>query len=685
MPTPALRADRVIAKRRAPSRHLRALPLLLAVAPVVGSSVGCVFDGLGWNETVTETSALFQTPVNADDQLSDKHPVFDPSRVVVEPYASCAATLDKSAALTKLDVVGFSGDDSTLNSALFHGYLDAAVALSDREIIPSMEVVEAALEPFDDGLFAAVEVAADDGSSGSPVSKRAMLNAVLAQLVATAATGAASEQSYAREAAAQIAAAISLSGDAPTAPSDVLASAASLVSAFDADPIASRPIGFYTWTSRLSDIYQRDRFLQAYASVAPSFGAQAATAHALELAGQTSTYATVLSLYAGMSDASFDRPVSDLLPGAAANGAFDDLPALEASFATAHPETTSSASCAAHLAVLPSSEGTDERVFRQLFCASTSPAPAHLLDVLVNLIRSGQIDLTPVAASGWSSRQLWALQTLLAPDTAPEKDNLFLTAGYKQKLIDTFQTILTENRETQAKQDGIARSYGVSAAGPLLIDLWPLLPVEPFPSYYLRTARAYSFVRTLLQTVMGPTFLTSAHRLLEDGTTRPESLDDELQSVILRMYGLYGIAADAIGAASPLTAEGDPAVDMGRARAAARAWVAAWTDDADLARDPRVIVPEFVDANAGTIHYWAMVGVQALAIEASYVPGFEPKVVDAPCASGKFVARDYTLLIGKTIDVAIPATAPPLTRAAFRAICDAHASVDDIAAALASQ
>ncbi|MFI5300674.1 MAG: hypothetical protein ACHREM_21540, partial [Polyangiales bacterium] len=513
-------------------------PAVLALAPVVAGGAGCVFDGLGWNETVIDVPQIFQTPVNTDDRLSDKHPAFDASRTVVERFNDCTVTLNKSGSITKLDVVGFTGDASALQDELFHGYVDALPMLTSREILPSMEVVEAALKPFDDGLYAAVELAADDGSSGSPVSKRALFDAVLRQLVTTATTGVASERPYAREAAAQVAAAIELSGETPSAPSDLLSTAAGLISRFDSDPLSSRPIGFYTWSAPLSNIFRRDRFLQSHASVAPTFGAQAATAHAIDGSGQVATYSQVLQLYAGITDQYFHRPISDLLPGASASGAFDTLSVLQSSFATAHPETTLVPSCAAHLAVLPPSESPDERIFRQMFCSDESALPPNLLDVLVNLIRAGQVDLTPQAASGWASRQLWALQTLLAPDTAPEKDNLFLTAGYKQKLIDTFKTIVTENRETHAKQDEIGGGEGTSAE---LVpsDVWPLLPVEPFPSYYLRTARAYSFVRTLLGSVMGATFLDTAHRLQEDGTVNAQTLDAELSSVIVRMYGLY--------------------------------------------------------------------------------------------------------------------------------------------------
>ncbi len=665
-------------------RHRRFLPFALAaVCPAVVG--GCVLDSLGWGEDVTQTSTLFSPPAILDDTLADKHPVFDASLTVSETIADCTYTINKSGAITKLDLPGYTAQTQPLQNRLFHGYTAAVAELAGQDVLPSMEVIEAAQKPFDDGLYAAVELGAEDGSSGSPIQKRALFDAVLAQLVKNASAAPASEQPFAKEAAAQLAAAIELGGGSPTAPADVLSASDSLRTAFLADPIFSKPIGFYAWNDALSKIFQRDRFLQAYISP-PSFGAQAAAAHAIDGSGHAADYGQVLDLYAGMTDAYFHLPISDLLPAASAAGAFDDLAGMQATFTSAHRSFGAMpASCAARLAMLPPSESPDERIFRQQFCGTTLPPGTNLLDVLVNLIRAGTVDLTPAPGSGWASQQLYALETLLVPEKAPERDHLFLTAAYKQKLISTFKTIVTENRETQVKQDEIGGSKSVSVVEvDTRVDVYPLLPVEPFPTYYLRTARGYRFVKALLGSVMGPGFLTTAHRWIEDGTTSSLTLGAELDAVILRDYGFYAMAADAVGYAPALAPGEDDGIDLNAARSAAKRWLSNWTRDVDLGRDPRVIVPEFIDPNASTMHYWAMVGVQALPMRASFVDGFTPKLTDTSCATGSFVQHDYVLLTGKTIEVAIPLSKPPPTRAEFRAVCDANDSSDAIAAALES-
>jgi hypothetical protein len=645
----------------------------------------CTLNALGWDEKVTEKATVYAPPVIADDVLADKHPVFDPSRTVVEQFGSCKVTLNKSASITKLDLPPYPDGDAAFESALCPGYAQAVAALGTRPVLPSMELLQASLKPFDDGLYAAVELAAEDGSSGSKVSKGAMMKAVLAQLVATASGGAASEQALARSGAAHLAAAVKLAGEVPNAPSSVLADADARIAQFDAESLYSRPMGFYTWSAELSRIFRRDRFLQS-SVVELGFGEAAAIAHAFDGAGVLADYQRTLDLYAGLTDRYYWRPLTDLTAAASAPGAFDDVAGMQASYQKAHPEVRlpHADACSARLALLPPSESPDARQFRTMFCATPPPSGTNLLDVLVNLIRSGQLDLTPDAKSGWLARQLWALETLLVPESAPEKDNLFLTAAYKKKLINTFQTIYTENRETHAKQTQMETSDVVSMPA-VPIDLYPNLPIEPFPSYYLRTARAYRFVLALLTTVMGQDFLAQAHRLKEDGTQAAPSVGDELAAVILRAYGFYALAADSIGSAPTLATGEDDGIDLDAARKAARAWLASWATDADLARDPRVITPILEDRNAGVTHYWAMVGVRAIPMRAEFIAGHEPQVIAMEwCSLGKFVPRTAYLLIGKTLDVAIPSGKPPPTRAEFRALCDQKGSADAIAAALTS-
>jgi hypothetical protein len=524
-----------------------------------------------------------------------------------------------------------------------------------------------------------VELAAEDGSQGSLVDKRGLLNDLLSELLSRATSGAAAEQPLAGEAAEQIAAALRLGG--ATTPASVPSGAPALIQRFEADSFSSRPIGFYSWTPELSAIFQQDRFLQSPDSVRPSFGAFAAMAAALNGSPTLpSRYGQVLALYSGLTNPFFNRPVQDLLSLVPDGAALASLGPIQSAFTAAHPETSASdPGCAAHLAFVPASDSPEVKLYRTLYCTGALSPSANLLDVLIQKITSGAIDLTPTGSSGWYDRQIYALETLLVPDKADEKDHLFLTHGYKEKLVSTFKTLITETRETHAKQLG--GFVAELALPPMPVDVYPVLPVEPFPTFYLRTARAYSFVSSLLASVMGSTFLSTAHRALEDGGAGPMTLQQELTDKITLLYGLHAVAAASIGMRPALTADEAAAYPVDANMQRARDWLAGWRSDADVTRDPRVIVPVSSDAMTNTAHYWVVLGTKVLKLQAVFYPGFEPKVVDG-CPVRKFVDVEPYALVGDTVEVVRPLAAPPPTRDELRALCDRLKTHEAIVTAL---
>jgi hypothetical protein len=646
---------------------------------------GCALplDILGEEQVAKQQDHLQGLGALSDDRITDKQPVFDDTLTIQEGFGPCEIILNKSGSVTKLDVMPFAAADGSLGTTLFPDYIAAANALGTRPMLPSMELVNAALKPFDDGLYAAVELGAEDGSEASPIAKRSLLADLLAELLVRSTTGAAAEQPLALAAAGTIGAALQLGGG--QIPPSIATDSAAIVQQFDTDPFASRPIGFYTWTPALSAIFRQDRLLQV-TSVPVSFGAFAAVAAALNGTPSLSArYGKVLGLYSGLTNPFFDRPVSDLQPFAPDGTSLANLNSIQSAFAAAHPETRAAeATCAARLAFFPASDSPETRLFRTLYCDTPIPPGTNLFEVLIGAIRSGMIDLTPTATSGWYDRQLYALETLLVPDRASEKDHLFLTQGYKKKLVETFKTLVTETRETHVKQLGtFSSTSGGIALPPTPIDVYPLLRVEPFPTFYLRTARAYAFLKSLLASVLGPPFLATAHRVLEAGGSSPMALGDELDDKIAFVYGLHVLAADSIGMRPALTADEAAAYPVEADRKRGRAWLDAWRADPDIAKDPRVIVPLGRDLNTGTARYWAVIGTSVVKTQARFYPAFEPRLVNTgACVFRSWVDTQPFLLTGQTVDITRPLKAPPPTRAEFRSLCDRAKTRDAIVHAL---
>lgn len=683
----------------------RRLALVLGLAAAAGSSA-CIPDFLdvyGVDSVVTENASNAEEP--QDDRIEDKHPEYDPARVVEETFDhECRFSLNKSATVTKLDIAPLEGADQELAGRIF-GTRTAAFehldGLTDdrNRLIPSMEVVNGTLKPFNDGLYAAIELGAEDGVTVDEVEvypgKRAFLEDLLAGVLALEAAATPAQAAHLRNAAADLGAALILGGATPALPADVQTQAEERAASFAAAALISRPVGFYTWRPELERIFRQDRFLQNYQVQHPSpldpysdaeIGKAAAVALALRAdGGLLDRYEGYLALYAGLTNPFANLPVTVLLPYLTGLENLDNPGALRSRLLADHPPPDLPWACQPHFAVFPSSRSRETTYFDERYCSSGVPSGVNLMDELIDAIRSGRIDLEPDADSGWYDYQTYALETLLLPERGSESQHLLLTAAYKKKLMDTFRSIMTQNRETHVRQLETGGFAGI-AAPPTRSDVYPVFPAEPFPTFYLRTARAYRFLGTYLAAVLGPEFLGHVRRETEDGTTGAETLDAELRAKAALLYGLHYLTADAVGMAPELLPEETAEFPEADCRAAARTWLAGWRTDADVARDPRVIVPVQMDPATGDVIYWAIPGVRAIKARAEFVEGYEPRDVGpAPgssCEVGDFVPMEYYLVVEAFAEVRIPFTTPPPTRDEFRAICDAYDTVEEIVAAL---
>jgi hypothetical protein len=124
-------------------------------------------------------------------------------------------------------------------------------------------------QQFDDGLNAAVELVAQQGTG--QFAGKAFLLQTLASTLTT-------ELNTADPAAALVPAACELGGVPATIPETLRSAVRSLLDSFQGNELLARPLGFYTWTARLRSIFRQDRFLQQPLDPGPA----AALDHALQ-------------------------------------------------------------------------------------------------------------------------------------------------------------------------------------------------------------------------------------------------------------------------------------------------------------------------------------------------------------------------------------------------------------------
>jgi hypothetical protein len=434
---------------------------------------------------------------------------------------------------------------------------------------------------------------------------------------------------------------------------------------FEQDAARSKPIGFYTWSDELKQVWRFYRFLQE------EFGSQQmdvprALSGALSKAPELrKEHAALNGFYGRLTNPQTCLSLEALIEGG------DDLASLAQRGGVRH----------AAVAVFPPSTSRETELFERLFPQGL-PQGANLMIELIRAVRSGQVDLAPRKDDGWYQYQAYALETFLLPSRGQEEQKLLLTSSYKKRLVEAFQALITKRRETHARQLDTAKS--VAEGRPLARgEVQPRLRVEPCATFYLRTARAYAFLENFLLATVGQERLARLHGFRETGEREP-TLAVELEAMRQRFYGFYLVSCEDIGLRPQLLS--DEPVDQPAARRAALDWLAKLDNDRDLACDTRVSVPIFQDVQRGKTRLWATLGVRLARLDASYArpPKVRPKDGSADWKEPERYQvgeSHYVIAVDEFAEIELAGSAS-LTRAELRAACDAHQTKEAIVAAL---
>jgi hypothetical protein len=573
---------------------------------------------------------------------------------MVDPRPLDGWRVNNSAAVFKLDVPALKPDEDADLQTLEPCYHDAIVLARQRhrgeEVLPSVNQFDGKAKQFDDGLYAALDLAYYRGLRERLRGHVDLVKALHARL------------NPGSPAASFLAAGLELAGVRVPA-----ADRARWLREFERYEARSKPAGFYTWIDELKACFRFLRFFQReFAN--HELEVPLALAAALERdAALKADYVRAADFYRKLTNPHVCLALTDLpaRPGVS-------FEALCAERKVSHPT----------VAVFPASDSRESALFEKLFPIGLPPTAA-LMGELIRRIRSGEIDLRPGPNSGWYDYQVYALETLLLPEKGEEKDKLVLTRAYKKRMLEAFQALLTKRRETHLRQLNNPFVLGMSASIPLPKRITPRLRVEPCLSYYLRTARAYAFLVTFLEASLGKEALRSLHGLRQGGP-RPADLYTELRSQRDLFYGLYLVSCEDIGLKPSL--KKDQPVDGERCYKLACDWHRTAWDDPDLSADTRVAVPIFTDANRGVTRLWATLGVRVARLKVEYVrpPHLKPEDGGdwAPVGGDRLGPVEYLIAVDEFAEVELRGLRVP-TREELRRVCDRHKTKAAIVAALA--
>ncbi len=487
---------------------------------------------------------------------------------------------------------------------------------------------------FDDGLYAAVERAAQWGH-GSFHGKMHYLDSIARALTRD---GACSKGN----AAAVFYAAESMSKNRVfRAPKCVATAAQRTRDAFMANELLSKPLGFYTWSDTLSDIFRQDRLLQTKLEGAE--GIQALRAALDRHPHLLKAYEATLQLGARLTNPLVGRDLRSVRKGEAPD--------------TSHPG----------LRFFPPSRSHEVDLVHRLWGNQPVPDGANLMNELIARIQSEEISLAPRPESGWYDHQTWALEPLLRPEQMPEAAHLSYSEGYKEYLVSLFKGVLALTRETHVKQ--LEMGYPGAMAPPPAFHVRPKLRVEPLPTHYRRRAAAYRFVRDVLRKSFGPDALRTLRRGAK-GRVIALDLETELKLMIRLFEGAADEALMQISA--PLDV---PEAISEPRRFLFRVWAAQVARDPDVGVDARMMVPVFWDEPRQKTKVWVFLGWQERPLTISYAK--KPDVVSVIGPEGAYKEKPEIKYRAQSVKLLCPVMAEVyvsklLDRDEFRAHCDKH-------------
>jgi hypothetical protein len=515
--------------------------------------------------------------------------------------------------------------------------------------VPSVSSVLAACRVADARLQIALEHDLEKHADG----RAALLNEWLAEVVRRRALAPAEQRTIHDRATQLVAQAIRIGGGSPRLPDDF----AFATTTTESDP-GETPIGPWSADATMAAIWHRDHFLAQCLSIDSDENAAVAAVLARSLVANPNLTAgwhrqsRVAAALVGKPS----RPTLEHLADALATVTDHDLTS---------PQTCAQVRLKFSGEIAPAYAAWASSPEEATLSAAGMNAWADPFATLIDAIRSGALNLTPNANSGFYRRWWYALEPLAAPERAPERGKLQLTAAYTARWQTAFAAGFTDGRSGIVKRMPVL-TLGGEEVGIVTAEVAPAFSCEPAPAVYLRLARAYRVLAHDLSLALGD----ERWRALAD--SQGQSLATAVEERSARLFGIAAQSYREIGFPMPLT-DDEHSIDQKGAAAQGLLWCSDSTRDPDVAADARHLVTLTID---GDSHYRcpAIVGVRLEPVRFSWV--------EKPAVGGNidpvFVPVNYWLTAPCVLATTVEQVPSPDE---FRRKCDRHDTVAALYAA----
>lgn len=500
----------------------------------------------------------------------------------------------------------------------------------------------------DDGLYAAVDLMAHEGV-GTFTGKRHLVAEIVRRLVAQ-------NPSDTSSGATILAAACLRGGSQIELPPGLRSRGDELLTSFDTS-FMSKPLGFYAWTRELVMLFQHDRILQ---SMIPD-GSFSSTISVMRQSDDLKrAYLAYLNLVSKLTNPLTNVGLANALSSPEWSAAGYDL------------------------SFFPPSGSPEGELLKRIMSEGGQTAES-LIDEILARVKDGRMSLLPSEQSGWYEWQLYALEALAILERMPEGKHIHASMKYRKRLDDLFKGLYALTRETHVKQLEV-----LFGSGPPMVTVSPDLRVEPLPSFYLRRASSYSYIRFALQGIFGADELSKVCRIDPD-MTPAMNLWDEMAYMENLFLGAHAVACEDLGMDPFCNLAG---IDIGRLAPAKEIFLE-WRDnvkrDPDVSRDCRMMVPVAVNL-AGEVQVWCFLGWSSVKLKVSFKDNHFGSLLrlrddgtDEPLQATSCKVLDSTY--HAAYPIMCEAWIKPekvMIRTDFRAHCDRYNSEREIIASLTS-
>jgi hypothetical protein len=595
--------------------------------------------------------------------------------------------IDNTSTVVHIDVIPLSDEEKQVFNRLFPDYVSAIDAASafDCEMLPSVELVNGKLKQFNDGMYAALEIALDEGLSKFQLGKAKWLQKICDKLRKKEEESSGFAKEAATIALLYVAEGLLASGAQCELPESIRSEIRGEPGGFTLP--AGEP-AFYSWTPKLASLYQQFRFFGRVLDAKSVEDSAAAALIAAVIDDDPELKAgmeTILSLYQGVTNPADTLTVPLYARCVKETGGIENVISSrelaqkfleklqgtpEFKKSAKRESETFSAQKMLGMALIPLLRSKETDLYNRLWVQH------NFMETLIAAIKSGKIDLKPDKDSGWYEYQQYALVPLLIPEKAAEAAKIQMSREYKKRLESAFKTIFAKTRDTHS---GHLRPGLGCSAGEMVIDtiiIRPHLSVEPTATFYLRQARGYRFLLGVLNSCLGEEDLKKLKRLTEDKRAVSQSLYEELNLLMHLCYGFYAQSCIELGIDPAKEVEEVTFEQMKAWAEEALNFFKSIKQDKDLMQDTRILV------HVGTMPQvtpplntmWATAGVKVLKIRVTFAK--PPRVIDSGGYKVKFEPEDYFIVADEFLELETPG--PLMKRADFRSLCDQLATKEAI-------